>query len=144
LFTEEDVAACCDRQGIDIERGDAVLWHAGSSASFVDHDPYRRRPSARMPYLSPSAFRYLFKRDIVGYRCGSFAGSHRWPRANDLPRTWGDLGDLANSLWALGMYTFYCETEALARDEVYEFMLCLAPLPLVGATGSPVNPLALA
>lgn len=33
--------------------------------------------------------------------------------------------------------------EALARDRVYEFLLVLAPLRIVGATGSPLRPLAI-
>ena len=33
--------------------------------------------------------------------------------------------------------------EELAEAGVYEFSFVLAPLPLVGATGSPVRPLAL-
>lgn len=32
--------------------------------------------------------------------------------------------------------------EELARDAVHEFTFVLAPLPLYGATGSPVRPLA--
>src|SRR5947199_50085 len=35
------------------------------------------------------------------------------------------------------------QLEDLARDRVYEFLFVLAPLPLVGATGSPVRPLAI-
>jgi hypothetical protein len=30
-----------------------------------------------------------------------------------------------------------------ARERRWEFQLCVAPLPIKGATGSPVNPLAL-
>ena len=32
---------------------------------------------------------------------------------------------------------------ACAEENRYEFMLTLAPLPVVGGTGSPVNPLAM-
>ena len=34
--------------------------------------------------------------------------------------------------------------EDLARDRVYEFVFIAAPLPMAGATGSPVRPLAIA
>jgi kynurenine formamidase len=34
--------------------------------------------------------------------------------------------------------------EHLARDEVHEFLLVTAPLPITGASGSPVNPVAIA
>ena len=33
--------------------------------------------------------------------------------------------------------------EELAADQVYEFLLIVLPLPLVGATASPVNPIAI-
>ena len=32
----------------------------------------------------------------------------------------------------------------LARDRRYECLLCVAPLPVTGAGGSPVNPIAIA
>jgi hypothetical protein len=32
----------------------------------------------------------------------------------------------------------------MARDQVYESLLVVAPLPVTGATGSPVNPIAIA
>jgi hypothetical protein len=32
----------------------------------------------------------------------------------------------------------------LARDEVYEFLFVAAPLPVKGAAGSPLNPVAIA
>ena len=32
----------------------------------------------------------------------------------------------------------------LARDRCHEFLLCVAPLPVTGAGGSPVNPIAIA
>jgi hypothetical protein len=34
--------------------------------------------------------------------------------------------------------------EDLARDGVYEFLFMVSPLKLVGATGSPVRPMAVA
>ena len=34
--------------------------------------------------------------------------------------------------------------EHLARDGVHEFLLVAAPLPITGASGSPVNPVAIA
>jgi len=34
--------------------------------------------------------------------------------------------------------------EALSRDRCYEFLFVCTPLKLVGATGSPVRPIALA
>ncbi|HZQ06718.1 MAG TPA: cyclase family protein, partial [Anaerolineae bacterium] len=45
----------------------------------------------------------------------------------------------------LGIYLLEdLNLEALAADRVYEFLLVVAPLPLTGAVGSPVNPIALA
>jgi hypothetical protein len=32
---------------------------------------------------------------------------------------------------------------ACAREARWEFLVCIAPLPIRGATGSPVNPIAL-
>jgi hypothetical protein len=47
------------------------------------------------------------------------------------------LGLLIGEMWALEELADDC-----AADGVYEFFLTAAPLPITGAVGSPVNPIA--
>jgi len=47
------------------------------------------------------------------------------------------LGLLVGEMWALEELAADC-----AADGVYEFFLTAAPLPITGAVGSPVNPIA--
>jgi hypothetical protein len=45
----------------------------------------------------------------------------------------------------LGLYLVeYLNLEELAADRVYECLVVIAPLPLSGGIGSPVNPIAIA
>jgi kynurenine formamidase len=47
------------------------------------------------------------------------------------------MGLLIEEMWALEELAADC-----AADGVYEFFLTAAPLPITGAVGSPVNPIA--
>ena len=64
---------------------------------------------------------------------------------SDLSSETGAVHDFA--LVALGVHIFdNCDLEALAEEAAarkrWEFLLTVAPLPIRGGTGSPVNPIA--
>lgn len=140
-FTDEDVIACCELEGVTIEKGDAVFCHTGFSRLGNDPD----EPQGPHPQLGESALLYIVKRDICAIQKPT-GGGRRWPKPSpkDEPDPWEDLRPRVNLLWTMGIYTFSASTSELARDKVYEFLLSLAPLLIVGATASPINPLALA
>jgi hypothetical protein len=48
-----------------------------------------------------------------------------------------NIGLLVGEMWDLDALAADC-----AHDGVYEFFLSAAPLPITGAVGSPLNPLA--
>jgi kynurenine formamidase len=86
-----------------------------------------------------SACRYLASRKIILY-------------GGDTSADAGPVSDVSGSvslchielqprhgIWALENLDF----EPLLQDKVYEFMFVWAPLKMVGATGSPGNPVAL-
>lgn len=146
-FTGEDVLACCEAEGVTIQKGDAVLFHTGISALWKT-DP--ERWNGYQPGVGASAGLVLAKKEICllgADNLGVGPAPPRWPREGDPendPRA--GLGDLHHAyLGKLGIYLLeMMNMTELARDGVYEFLFCLAPLRIKGATGSPVNPLAVA
>ena len=146
-ITLDDLTGCCEREGISIERGDAVLFRTGWPATFFE-DP--NIYSGLQPGVGSSAALYLAKRDICLIGADN-TGVEPHPGYNPATRSRLEdpregLGDLHMPyLRNLGIYMLeMLNLSKLASEGVYEFLFCLAPLMIKGGTGSPVNPLAVA
>jgi kynurenine formamidase len=133
-ITAEDLQAALDRQGVVLRLGDAVLVRTGWLEEFA------RTAEMRLdqPGLSLEAARFLAAADcaVVGadntsvevqpWSEGQFLGGHR------------------ELLVQRGIHLIeHVVLEELAADECYEFLLVVAPLRIVGGSGSPVNPIAI-
>lgn len=163
-LTEDDIVSCCEAAGVTIEEGDAVLVRTGWPSVFAD-DPVKY--GSLQPGVGSSAALHLARRGIAvlgsdnskvqpynGYQApdlheeayhdiflahASAPGSTADPRAEFST----DLHDTL--LRNLGVYLLeMLDLEAIARAEVSTFLFVMAPLRLRGASGSPVNPLAVA
>ena len=139
--TADDLQAAADRAGVQVQPGDAVLIGTGWSRRWDDRAtlprPRRRRPrpGRRRPRswlrrarrsASPAARRIAFEQLPPGAGHAAAAGA---PDAAGRARH-PHHGDDATCT--------SCSTPAR-----HEFLFVLAPLQIVGATGSPVRPLAL-
>ena len=127
--TMEDVQGALDRQGMsesDFGVGDAILFRSGWAQLWDQLDTYYEN----LPGANAEVVAWVTERkpSIVGSETG------------------GPFGDNAHQQYLTFNGIFVVENmdlERLAVDGVYEFMLIVNPLPLVGATGSPVRPLAI-
>ena len=136
--TAEDLQRTCGAEGVEVRPGDAVLirtaWPVGR---YQDNPAYAGRTTG-VPGPDESAARWLAERrirvtgaDTIAYEwLDAGAGHSRLPVHTILLV---EHGIHIVELVAL---------EELARERVHEFLFVLVPLKLVGATGSPVRPLA--
>jgi long-chain acyl-CoA synthetase len=138
LVTADHVEAALQRQSMTVEPGDAVL---------VKTDP--ERYGGLQPGVGASAGLMLADRGICLLGADNVAvNPHNGfdgfaNTALDDPRTKYRYDLHVPFLRNLGIYLLeLLDLSALARDEVYEFQFCLAPLMIKGGTGSPVNPIA--
>ena len=131
----EDVAAA---QGIRLEPGDALLVYSGREAwqaSSPEWNPY----GAERPGLHASCLPFVRDNDIA------LLG---WDLMDASPNEYGIPWTMHGALFAYGVALLdNCLlqplAEACAEEGRYDFMLTVAPLPVVGGTGSPANPLAM-
>ena len=127
-----------ERQGVRLEPGDALLVHSGREAYQAanrDWNPY----AGERPGLHASCLPFLRDTDV------SVLG---WDLMDATPNEYGLPWTVHGALFAYGVALLdNCLLEPLAaacaEEGRYEFMLTIAPLPVVGGTGSPANPLAL-
>lgn len=137
----DDLEAAAAAQGVRVGPGDALLVRTGYGR--------RRREEGEidlveegLPGLQAACLPWLRERDIALLGCDT---------ANDaMPSGYSEppLPVHAVGLVALGLWLVdNCDLEQLAATAVrlrrWEFLFTIAPLRLTGATGSPVNPLAM-
>jgi kynurenine formamidase len=137
-ITADDLARAAGQHAVEVRAGDVVLvrtgWarHFGSPTEFVGHE-------SGVPGPDLSAARWLVERGVRATGSDTIAyevvppGGHRLLPVHTLllVESGVHIVELLN-------------LEELAADRVFEFGFVLAPLRIVGATGSPVRPLALA
>jgi len=131
--TGADLDAAEDRSGVRVEAGDALVVRGGWSAS--------RDLGTPMPGMTVDAVAWMHHRDVALY-AGDIGDAHP-PVDPQVPMPLHQVG-----LARLGMPLIdVAEVDALATvcAELgrYAFLLTIAPPRLRGATGVPVNPLAI-
>ena len=136
--TDADLEAAGAAQGVEVSPGDAVVIHMGRRGWESAHPAWSGYTDAR-PGLDASCLRFLRERDVAAV-VWDFSDA----RPNRYSMHW--TIHLAIPYFGLALVD-NADTEALAeecrRRGRHEFLLVVAPRRLVGATGSPVNPLAI-
>jgi kynurenine formamidase len=131
-ITEEDLEDCLSSSDLEIRPADTVLIRTGFSRL---REEDRARFLTVGPGPTPAACRWLGERRIgpTGSDTMSF---------EQVPSP--HLGHL-ELIRRRGISIIkQLNLEALARDGVHQFLLIVLPLRIVGATASPVNPIAVA
>ncbi len=133
--TDEDLKVCCERQGVSVEPGSVTLVHTGNARFWDEPERYLAGPG-----MAASASHWLAEERVLAVGADNTA----WdvPGARD-----PELGCLLpGHLILLARHGIYI-IENLRLDELaaagyHRFLFVCTPLKLVGATGSPVRPIA--
>jgi kynurenine formamidase len=134
-ITDEDLKVCSEEQGVEVEPGSVALVRTGNGRFWDEPERYLAGPG-----VSASASYWLAERQILAVGADNMA----W----DVPDVWDSkLGvRLPGHLILLARRGIYIienlQLEELAAES-HRFLFVCVPLKLVGATGSPVRPLAL-
>ncbi|MEO6157249.1 MAG: cyclase family protein [Ilumatobacteraceae bacterium] len=137
-ITVDDLERTVERQGTSVGEGDVALIRSGWGRNFSDSSAFVGQASG-VPGPSAAAASWLAERRVVAAGADTIAFERLAPGA-------GHASLPAHRILLVESGINIIETmvlDEIARDEVHEFMLVLAPLPLVGATGSPLRPLAI-
>ncbi len=133
--TDEDLEECCERQGVSVEPGAVALVRTGNARHWGAPERYLAGPG-----MAASASYWLAERRVLAVGADNMA----W----DVPGLRDpELGCLnPGHLILLARYGIYIienlVLEELAAARGYSFEFVCTPLKLVGATGSPVRPVA--
>lgn len=133
-----DLEAMSGRMGVTVGRGDAIVIRTGWPTVY-EKSPERYWASE--PGLSSEAAKWLAERDVavVASDNSAISGLNTEGRADETL----DEDVHLIFLWRHGIYLMeMLWLEELARAGQSTFLFIVAPLKIVGGTGSPVNPLA--
>jgi len=127
---------CATAQGVSLEAGDIVLLRTGWQKVFREKGG--EAFFAAEPGIGEAACEWIGEKGIAAVGSDNFGveviPTERGVTAPVHQRLIRDFGVYLMELLAL---------DALAEDEVHEFMFVAAPLLITGGVGSPLNPLAI-
>jgi kynurenine formamidase len=136
-ITIDDLDATVATQGTPVGAGDVVLVRSGWGRIWDDGDAYAGKDTG-VPGVGEAGAKWIAATgaraagaDTIAFEC--------------LPPGQGHALLPAHRVLLVDAGVHIIETmalEELAAEGVHEFLFVVAPLPLVGATGSPVRPLA--
>jgi kynurenine formamidase len=140
-ITAEHLAATAEAHGVSVGRGDVVLVRTGHLAR-ARREGWGDYAGGPAPGLSFTTAGWLHGTEIAAIATDTWGFE---VRPNEFDNAFQPLhqvvipnmGLLIGEMWDLDALAADC-----AADGVYEFWLTAAPLPITGAVGSPVNPLA--
>jgi kynurenine formamidase len=147
-FDHQDLLACAERQGVEIEKRSIVLIHTGWLAKFYDDRPsfYEAPEGAAWGYNEPGLVysvelaRWFQEAEIPNLVTDTLANEVTIDPASGIDSALHgafirDLGvTLTEIAWLKDL------AEDCHEDGQYDFLYTAAPLKVVGGTGGPVNP----
>ena len=139
----EELDACAEAGGVAIESGDIVLVRTGMMTRCLAQKSWRGYCGGAAPGLSIHCARWLYEREIAAVATDTW-GLEVIP--NETPDCYQPLHMIAlRNTGVLFGEIFHLDDLAKAcnEDGNYAFLFTAAPLPITGAVGSPINPLAI-
>ena len=138
-ITVSDLEAEVQRSGIELRSDDVILVRSGWGARFDQGvDAYVGHQSG-VPGVSEAGAQWLAEHSPVAVGADTIAFERLAPEGGH-----SLLPAHRVLLVEHGIYIMEAlNLEQLSREQVYEFTIVIIPLNLVGATGSPVRPIAL-
>ena len=136
VITSADLQACADAQGVEVRSGDILLIRTG----YLDYwhslgEPTEPTSQAGMGF---DAVNFIREHDVAVVGSDNSA-------VEPIPFDNGIfLGVHIELLVKLGVHMLeHLNLGSLAADQVSECLFVIAPLPVSGASGSPINPIAI-
>lgn len=136
-MTEEDLSSAARKAGMEVRPGDVTLIHSGWSHNFGNPDVFLGHDTG-VPGPTEGAARWLADRGVRATGAETIAYEQIKPEVGHRLLPVHRLLLVERGIHIIEVMNL----AELARAGVKEFLFVLAPLKIVGGTGSPVRPLA--
>lgn len=133
----EDLEAWERKTGIRVSAGDALIVNTGRWVRRAKLGPWNiTREDGKAAGLDPSVLPWLKARDVA------LLASDRGQGVTPADGSVHDFALVVLGVHLIDNCNLQALSEAAAKRNRWEFLLTVAPLPVRGGTGSPVNPIA--
>ncbi len=136
-ITPDDLDRCLERQSVTPEAGDVLLVRSGWGARWSEGTPYIGKDSG-VPGVGEAGAQWLASHQPLAAGADSIAFEQLQPGKGHATLPAHRVLLVENGINIIETMNL----EEIAADGVVEFTFVGVPLPLVGATGSPIRPLA--
>ena len=136
-FNTEDIKAAAENQGVEIRKGDVVLFYTGWTEHVLARDPVRWGSMAPGP--TEDAIRYLADKNVVAVGSDTFSFDPIPPDSEDRPIQGHIILLAENGIYILEVMN----TGALVRDKAWEFLFVLGHARIKGTAQMMINPVAI-
>lgn len=142
-ITNEDLDATARAQGVEIRRGDFVIVRTGQMEERLARGEWGGYAGGDAPGLAFETCEWIFRKEIAAICTDTWGCEVRPNETGDASQPWHwvvipMIGITMGEIFYLKDLAADC-----AADRVYEFLFCGPPLPITGAVGSPINPMAI-
>ena len=142
-ITVADLDAALAAHGVQVGTGDALLVRTGQMAMCKKRGGWGDYAGGDAPGLSFHTAPWIHGKQLAAVATDTWGME---VRPNEIPDSYQPLHQILIPHMGLLVGEIF-DLEALAadcaRDRVYEFQFVAPPLPITGAVGSPINPLAI-
>ncbi|MEE9608058.1 MAG: cyclase family protein [Myxococcota bacterium] len=138
-----DLDACAEAFGVTVEPGDILLVRTGKMTRCLHEKSWKGYCGGPAPGLSVHCARWIYEREIAAVATDTW-GVEVIP--NETPDCFQPLHMIAlrNTGLLLGeIFQLDDLAQDCREDGNYAFLFTAPPLPITGAVGSPINPLAI-
>jgi kynurenine formamidase len=142
-ITADDLERAIANHRVEVRAGDALLVRTGHMTLCKDRGGWGDYAGGDAPGLSFHTADWVHAHEIAAVATDTWGME---VRPNEIPDSFQPLHQvfIPNMGLTIGEIFFLDELAAdCARDGVYEFFFVAPPLPITGAVGSPINPLAI-
>ncbi|WP_282604327.1 cyclase family protein [Pelagibius sp. Alg239-R121] len=138
-YTKDDIMGAAKKQGVEIRKGDVVLFHSGWLNLLDGENPDLKRYVSVEPGIGKSGAEYLVEIGVVA------VGGDTWGlEAVPFPEGTGVFEIHQILIPKNGIFILEnMDTRELAKDKASEFLFVLGPARLRGAVQMIINPIAI-
>lgn len=142
-ITNDDLDRAAKAQRIKVRKGDFVLVRTGHIEEKLTKEDWSGYAGGDAPGLAFETLDWLHKKDVAAVATDTWGAEVRPNQTTECNQPWHWVA-IPNMGLTVGEIFYLQElAQDCARDKRFEFLFVAPALPITGAVGSPVNPLAI-
>ena len=134
---------CAKVQNVEVSRGDILLIRTGQMEERIAAGSWDGYPGGDAPGLSFETLDWLQAKQVASVATDTWGVEVRPNKCDDANQPWHWICIPIMGLTMGEIFKLDELSKACAADKVYDFMFVGPALPITGAVGSPINPIAI-